>query len=130
MRVAEVDLAAELEELVLLGGELARRLGIGAGFGDRLADLELAVEVVRRGLVAGEVELAGGLEGVDVVLERVGQGIVQDGSDPAVDRELEGFHGDLGAVGVVKPGRGHDGGQAHARVLVADGLVQELDVVR
>ena len=130
MRVAEVDLAAEIEDLLLGGGELARRLGVGSGFGDGLADLELAAEVVRGGLVALEVQLAGGLERVDVVLERVGQGVVEDGSDPAVDGQFEGLHGELGAVGVVEPSRGHDGGQAHAGVFVADGLIEQGDVVR
>ena len=95
MRVAEVDLAAEIEDLLLGGGELARRLGVGAGFGDGLADLELAAEVVRGGLVALEVQLAGGLERVDVVLERVGQGVVEDGSDPAVDGQFEGLTASL-----------------------------------
>ena len=83
MRVAEVDLAAELEHLLFGGGELARGLGVGAGFGDGLADLELAAEVIRGGLIAFEVQLAGGLEGVDVVLERVRQGVVQDGVRPS-----------------------------------------------
>ena len=76
MRVTEVDFAAELEGLLLGGGQLARGLGVGAGFGDGHSDLELAAEVIRGGLVAIEVQLASGLKGVDVVLERVGEGVV------------------------------------------------------
>ena len=130
MGVAEVDLAAEHEDLLLGGRELARGFRIRAGLGHGLADLELAGEVVSGGLVAVEIQLAGGLEGFDVVLERVAEGVVQDGSDPAVDGLAEGFDGDLGAFGVVEPGGGDDRGQADAWVLVADGLVEQFYVVR
>ena len=85
MGVAEVDVAAELEGFLFRGGELARRLGVRACFRDRFADLELAAEVIGGGLVAFEVQLAGDLERVDVVLERVGQGVVEDRADPAID---------------------------------------------
>ena len=54
---------------------------------------------------------------------------MQDGGQPAIDRLAEGLEGELGAVGVVQPGRGHDRRQAHARVLVAHRLLQEGDVV-
>ena len=51
MRVAEVDLAAELEDLLFGGGELAD--GLRARLRDRLADLGLAREVLGCGGVIG-----------------------------------------------------------------------------
>ena len=127
MRVPEVDLTAELEDLLLGGGELAD--GLRARLRARLADLGFAREVLGRGGIVGQVQRARGLQRGDVILERVGQGVMQDGCQPAIDRLAEGLEGELGAVGVVQPGRGHDCGQAHARVHVAHRLLQEGDVV-
>ena len=70
VRVAEIDLPSELENLVFGCGQLAG--GLWRGVGDRQADLGFAGEVFGRGGVVREVELAAGLQGRDVVLQRVG----------------------------------------------------------
>lgn len=99
----------------LAGGTVGGVFGAGGG----VLDLEGAGEITGGVRVVGEIEFSGGLEGGDVVLQRVFQDVFGDGAHPFVERELERFERDAGAVGVVEPGGGDDGFEAHAAMGVA-----------
>lgn len=120
--VAGEDLLAERIDFLfgiakLAGGAVGGVFGAGGG----VLDLEGAGQITGGVRVVGEIELTGGLEGGDVVLQRVFQDVLGDGAHPFVERKLERFERDAGAVGVVEPGGGDDGFEADTAMGVARG---------
>ena len=83
-----------------------------------------------------------GEEGVEVWVSRVVEpkcgDVISEGEEgggvgathPFGDRFLQAGESDLGAIGIVEPGGGHDGGEADARVVVCGGFGEEVGAVR
>lgn len=125
--VAGEDLFAECIDFLFgvaefAGGAVGGVFGAGGG----VLDLEGAGEITGGVRVVGEIKLTSGLQGGDVVFERVFEDVFGDGAHPFVERQFEGLERDAGTVGVVEPGGGDDGFEADAAMGVARGHHQEV----